>query len=90
MFLDSEYRLHLRYSALQFSNVVSPKETLNGDFTVISLILLDILQSIRRRVSGLTDDDSYKDDEDSYVRTTDDDDGGGTDWEEAMKRWVNR
>lgn len=46
--------------------------------------------SIRRRVSGLTDEDSYKDDEDSYVRTTDDDEGGGTDWEEAMKRWVNR
>jgi hypothetical protein len=49
-----------------------------------------MFQSIRRRVSGLTDDDSYKDDEDSYVRTTDDDEGGATDWEEAMKRWVNR
>jgi len=48
------------------------------------------LQSIRRRASGLTDEDSYKDDEDSYVRTTDDDEGGATDWEEAMKRWVNR
>ena len=56
----------------------------------LSEILLDELQSIRRRVSGLTDEDSYKDDEDSYVRTTDDDEGGGTDWEEAMKRWVNR
>jgi hypothetical protein len=82
--------LHVRFSSVQFSNSVVPKEALNGDLTVISLTLLDILQSIRRRVSGLTDDDSYKDDEDSYVRTTDDDDGGGTDWEEAMKRWVNR
>ncbi|PSN31578.1 hypothetical protein C0J52_25588 [Blattella germanica] len=48
------------------------------------------VHSIRRRVSGLTDEESYKDDEDSYVRTTDDDEGGATDWEEAMKRWVNR
>jgi hypothetical protein len=55
----------------------------------ISLINGVGIQSVRRRVSGLTDDDSYKDDEDSYVRTTDDE-GGATDWEEAMKRWVNR
>ncbi|XP_067005401.1 dystrobrevin beta [Anabrus simplex] len=45
--------------------------------------------ALRRRASGLTDDDSYKEDDESYVRT-DDDDGGSTDWEEAMKRWVNR
>jgi hypothetical protein len=56
----------------------------------LSEILLDELQSIRRRVSGLTDEDSYKDEEDPYIRTTDNDEGGGTDWEEAMKRWVNR
>ncbi|XP_049940517.1 dystrobrevin beta isoform X1 [Schistocerca serialis cubense] len=44
--------------------------------------------ALRRRASGLTDDDSYKEDDDSYTRTDDDD--GSTDWEEAMKRWVNR
>ncbi|XP_015909850.1 dystrobrevin beta isoform X2 [Parasteatoda tepidariorum] len=29
-------------------------------------------------------------DDESYVRTDDDDDGCNTDWEEAMRRWVNR
>ncbi|KAK3090380.1 hypothetical protein FSP39_011346 [Pinctada imbricata] len=37
-----------------------------------------------------TDDDSYvQSDADSYIRT-DDEEGGSTDWEESMKRWVNR
>ncbi|GBM05106.1 Dystrobrevin beta [Araneus ventricosus] len=34
--------------------------------------------------SSLTTDDE------SYVRTDDDDDGCNTDWEETMRRWVNR
>lgn len=29
-------------------------------------------------------------DDESYVRTDDDDDGGGTDWEDNMRRWINR
>ncbi|XP_035231002.1 dystrobrevin beta-like isoform X2 [Stegodyphus dumicola] len=29
-------------------------------------------------------------DDESYVRTDDDEDGGNTDWEETMRRWVNR
>ncbi|XP_054710755.1 dystrobrevin beta-like [Uloborus diversus] len=29
-------------------------------------------------------------DDESYVRTDDDDDGNNTDWEETMRRWVNR
>lgn len=38
----------------------------------------------------LTDEESYLEtDQESYIRT-DDEDGGGTDWEETMRRWVNR
>ncbi|CAG7731838.1 unnamed protein product [Allacma fusca] len=43
------------------------------------------------RLSGFpTDDESYvrTDDEDSYIKT--DDEGGGTDWEDGLKRWINR
>ncbi|XP_067144154.1 dystrobrevin beta-like isoform X2 [Centruroides vittatus] len=29
-------------------------------------------------------------DDESYVRTDDDEEGGNTDWEETMRRWVNR
>lgn len=29
-------------------------------------------------------------DDDSYVRTDDEEDGAGTDWEDNMRRWVNR
>lgn len=37
-----------------------------------------------------TDEESYlQSDADSYIRT-DDEEGGSTDWEESMKRWVNR
>ncbi|XP_021373881.1 dystrobrevin beta-like isoform X3 [Mizuhopecten yessoensis] len=37
-----------------------------------------------------TDEESYlQSDADSYIRT-DDEEGGNTDWEESMKRWVNR
>lgn len=29
-------------------------------------------------------------DQESFIRTDDDDEGGNTDWEDAMKRWINR
>nr|CAD7396691.1 unnamed protein product [Timema cristinae] len=47
-------------------------------------------QALRRHASGLPDGDGYKEDDESYVHGPDDDDTGGTNWEEAMKRWVNR
>ncbi|XP_063218074.1 dystrobrevin beta-like [Bacillus rossius redtenbacheri] len=42
-------------------------------------------QAMRRHASGLTDEDGFK--EENYV---DKDEVSETDWEEAMKRWVNR
>nr|CAD7262127.1 unnamed protein product [Timema shepardi] len=47
-------------------------------------------KALRRHASGLPDGDGYKEDDESYVHGPDDDDTGGTNWEEAMKRWVNR
>ncbi|XP_036361393.1 dystrobrevin beta isoform X4 [Octopus sinensis] len=38
----------------------------------------------------MTDDESYlQSDAESYIRT-DDEEGGNTEWEESMRRWVNR
>jgi hypothetical protein len=37
-----------------------------------------------------TDEEScLETDQESYIRT-DDEEGGNTDWEDAMKRWINR
>lgn len=38
----------------------------------------------------MTDEESYlQSDAESYIRT-DDEEGGNTEWEETMRRWVNR
>ena len=38
----------------------------------------------------MTDEDScLETDQESYIRT-DDEEGGNTEWEDAMRRWVNR
>ncbi|XP_014672025.1 PREDICTED: dystrobrevin alpha-like isoform X2 [Priapulus caudatus] len=44
-----------------------------------------------RHRSAPADDDSYArtDDDESYIRT-DDEEGGNAEWEDAMKRWINR
>ena len=49
-----------------------------------------MFQELLMQPRYLTDEESYLEtDQESYIRT-DDEDGGGTDWEETMRRWVNR
>jgi hypothetical protein len=49
-----------------------------------------VLQELLKYHRYTTDDEScLETDAESYIRT-DDEDGGNTDWEENMKRWVNR
>lgn len=46
---------------------------------------------IQRSRHMTTDEEScHETDQESYIRTDDDDDGGNTEWEDALKRWVNR
>ncbi len=52
-----------------------------------------VLQALQGFVPSryMTDEESFgvETDQESYIRT-DDEDGGNTDWEENMRRWVNR
>ncbi|KAK7865657.1 hypothetical protein R5R35_006912 [Gryllus longicercus] len=87
---ESQFMAELRARNLGNGQEAEEKPASEGKGGTEEQALFDSQQhQLHRRPSGLTDDDSYKDDDESYVRT-DDDEGGATEWEEAMKRWVNR
>ena len=57
--------------------------------SVNSFIILLVLQHLIP-ARYLTDEEScLETDQESYIRT-DDEEGGNTEWEDAMRRWVNR
>ena len=54
-------------------------------------LCFSVKELIQRSRQATTDEEScHETDQESYIRTDDDDDGGNTEWEDALKRWVNR
>ena len=53
------------------------------------MMMICVLQELIQQRYTTDDESCLETDQESYIRT-DDEEGGNTEWEESMRRWVNR